>query len=84
MRRIIAAAIGAALAAGAATCGQKGPLTPKPPPAATLVGAWGPSLGAQASRLHAGGTPALPAPDTKDLSYTPLAADSYHGHAVRP
>ena len=34
MRRIIAAAFSAALAAVAATCGQKGPLTlPEPPPA---------------------------------------------------
>lgn len=37
MRRITAAAIGVILAAGAATCGQKGPLTPKPPPTATAV-----------------------------------------------
>ena len=28
------------------------------------------NLGAQASRLHAGGTPALPAPVAKDLSHT--------------
>ena len=37
MRRITAAAIGVILAAGAATCGQKGPLTPKPPPTATAA-----------------------------------------------
>ena len=38
MRRIIAAAFSAALAAVAATCGQKGPLTlPEQPPAAVAA-----------------------------------------------
>ena len=48
MRRILAAAIGVALAASAATCGQKGPLTPKPPPAATA-----PALSTQPFHSHA-------------------------------
>ena len=48
MRRIIAAVIGAALAATAATCGQKGPLTPKPLPAANA-----PALSAQPIHDHA-------------------------------
>ena len=35
-----------------------------------LVGGAGAKAGTQAFRLHAGETPALPAPVAKDLSYT--------------